>query len=182
MCTFRISDRGVQLNYDRSTCQCTTCRLTSTIGHFNNYTERQLSHCHCQELTIICPTGTIPQYLEALSRNPSIQQEISKIFCPSSSNIICNSPPTDSDIPITAPASPISSNSLPTVMNKTGQPGESLIVTSLGALVGILLILLAVVITGWMWTCRTMRQRERNKTNSEQVRYITTEVYKLPEV
>ena len=60
----------------------------------------------------------------------------------------------------------------PSQTKASGQTGEdNVMVTSLGVLVGILLVLLMVVTIGWVWTCWIMRRRERNKTNSEQVRY-----------
>ena len=40
----------------------------------------------------------------------------------------------------------------------------------LGAAVGLLVVLLAIVTTGWMWTCWTMKRRGRITTNSRDIR------------
>ena len=42
--------------------------------------------------------------------------------------------------------------------------------SGLGALVGILVVALVIVSTGWIWTCWTMKKKGGMKVNSEQVR------------
>jgi hypothetical protein len=73
------------------------------------------------------------------------------------------------------PNSAQSTSSSPTsqtkVMDHTREQDVHVVITSLGVLVGLLLVLLAVVTTGWVYTCWIMRQ---NKIKSEQVRYVKT--------
>ena len=40
--------------------------------------------------------------------------------------------------------------------------------SGLGALVGILVVALIIVSTGWIWTCWTMKKKGRMKVNSKQ--------------
>ena len=47
----------------------------------------------------------------------------------------------------------------PDVQPQLNSGNNSTIVVALGALVGLLLVLLAVVITGWVWTCWSVRER-----------------------
>lgn len=103
-----------------------------------------------------------------LEENPEIVNRICpeiQTLCPEClENQQCTNPP-----PITS--------SLPTsqtkIMDCTKDSEQDIVVTSLGVLVGLLLVLLAVVITGWVYTCWIMTQKEKNKTKSEQVRYIS---------
>ena len=63
------------------------------------------------------------------------------------------------------------------IMDRTKE--QDVVITSLGVLVGLLVVLLAVVTTGWVYTCWIMTQKEKNKIKSEQVRYISYSAHEL---
>ena len=186
MCTFSVFDdfQRAQLICDNTTCRFSDCTrqdfqdfstlCISTTCHFNSCSTENISDqlLHCQQSLLLCSTHTIQQVcVDVLRNNHPVLREI----CPHPRTVLSEmctgSPLIDSQTPITTPASIPSSNIILSNTNEEGRPGKSLIVTSLGVLVGMLVVLLAVVTTGWVCTCWTMRQRERNKTNSEQVRY-----------
>ena len=191
MCTFSVFDKfqRAQLICDDTTCRFSDCTTPgfrtdriSTTCHFNSCTENISDQLlHCQQVLRLCSTHSIQQVcVDVLKNNHSILREICphpRISHPVSSEMCTGSLLINSHTHTTISASTTSTSSNIIINDsEVGQPGESLIVKSLGALVGILLILLAVVTTGWVCTCWTMRQRERNKTNSEQVRYTISQV------
>ena len=91
--------------------------------------------------------------------------------CPTCSEmentITTNSPTSTTDYPVTTSNEP-KSNTSSSQTSKVNNERDSLII-SLGVLAGILVILLIMVTSGWIWTCWTMK---RNKaTTPEHVRY-----------
>ena len=150
------------------------------------------SHCcmdsnciTCRDAVSLCHISPTPQpclvtVINQIRENSSILCKICsnlRIPCPSClHNQWCtNSPPIDPDTPTTS-ASPTLLTSSPATESQikgADQSRENIAAKTLGVLVGVLLVLLVVVTIGWVWTCWTMRQKERNKTNnSDQVRYV----------
>ena len=152
-----------------------TAQLTcgEVIYHFNdcemvNRSAQQYTTECDQEFTPCTTTCCSQEYCLdyimdlLLEENPKIVDGICseiQTLCPEClENQQCTNPP-----PITS--------SLPTSQTDRTKK-QDVVVTSLGVLVGLLLVLLAVITTGWVYTCWIMTQKEKNKIKSEQVRYI----------
>ena len=61
----------------------------------------------------------------------------------------------------------LKSEDMPTVQTSSSHIATSI---GLGAVVGLLTLLLLTVTTGWMWTCWTMKRQARIITNSRDIR------------
>ena len=91
---------------------------------------------------------------------------------PTTINKDCPTTPTNGPTSSMSTLNTESQTKLSSQISKLTDERDSLMVAvvSLGALVGMLVILLAVVTSGWVWTCWTMK-RNKATTSSEHVRY-----------
>ena len=125
------------------------------------------------EYLLRCPnTATI-------QRGPNPMENTTRWCQPCSNYTVTECPTTTPDPPKTSSGCPTSPSDVTTLSTESEVSSQTsiaderdslkVIVTTLGVLVGILVILLAVMISGWVWTCWTMK---RNKaTTTEHVRY-----------
>ena len=186
-CSLRVNSAHIDQREIRLRIERTNCNDQSSGIQMLSRSITSIIHCSNRDTC-----NSVIRFLQTCPNTTRLQSDFDFMECSTSwcrlcPNTIFEPPPTpDCPTPISnnCPTSPtngstssmsiLSTESLTKAssqISKVTDERDSLMVAvvSLGALVSILVILLVVVISGWVWTCWTMK---RNKaTTPEHVRY-----------